>query len=88
MGKDQDDDDYERSEHGLTLCHEACGKAHSMPGLLIDNAKSRMLLYRVPRSLRETCAKSGRVGCFIFASRACRAHLARLAHNSRRLLWI
>jgi len=47
MGKDQDDaDDYERSEHGLTLCHEACGKAHSMPGLLIDNAKSRMLEWR------------------------------------------
>jgi hypothetical protein len=57
VGKNQDDADGDEStEHGLTLCHASNVKAHSVPEL-IDNAKSRMLLYRrtsfFARDLRE-----------------------------------
>ena len=45
VGKNQDNADGDEStEYGLTLCHVSNVKAHSVPELLIDNVKSRMLL--------------------------------------------
>jgi hypothetical protein len=55
MGEDQDEaDGDEYSERGSTLRHEACGRHTPCQSSLIDNGKSRMVLYlRDSRDLRE-----------------------------------
>ena len=48
---------------------------------IADEMNKKRILFS--RETHETYEKGGRVGCFIFATRACHARLACLAHNSR-----
>ena len=81
----------EDGDDGLLFCHEPIIEINPHRSLaLFMTVRRKIARKRVPREaylvirarLARLARKAGRVGSFIFASRACRARLACLAHYS------